>query len=322
MSTRPRNKKYEVKLNNIYRTLQKNKETKWFNEETEKSTNEEIKPILKKDQSPNKQECYLCKKNNYLDYFHNKTNCTRFRAYQQTEIPSPLMESDSDDYKTFPPTPQNDQDDDNDGAVLAESEEEEDQLGFGLFDNDEPDPTLNPCPGPSHQLLMQPIGTVQGIVPHHQPPMQPTTPPEPQQLQIQDIRPDGQDKVEAPQEPHTQPVVDPNFRDPPQQDLEPQVQPPLAPIPKFIKPKKGDNIYYYDTSTDGWKLAKILSKVQGYSGNWYNIQETGGEKCSKELTIDTVWKFQDPAKSKFYEWRWRDIKDDLDSANEDDPYSQ
>ena len=125
------------------------------------------------------------------------------------------------------------------------------------------------CPRPLTTIQHSPLDPSHPTSPEAE-----NTPPSPRPSTSQEtgVRPPER----CPYDPNPHREVDPNFRDPPR------------PIPKYIKPKKGDKIYYFDPTSDTWEGVTILSKIRGYGGDWYNIQENNGNKCSKELADNTL----------------------------------
>ena len=112
---------------------------------------------------------------------------------------------------------------------------------------------------------------------------------------------DDEDRFEdAPENP------DSDMEEIPREEVMEQIEEPEPPPkpPDFVKPKKGDSIKYFDKQSEVWRTVIILSSIRGYGGTWYNVERENKEKLSVSLSKDSVWKFTEHVKNRYFEWRW------------------
>ena len=144
------------------------------------------------------------------------------------------------------------------------------------------------------------------------------------QMDELDILTDGEEEMEEVQAEH---LVNPVMEGP-EEDVFPEVQaehsdnpvmegpeddvlPQFRDPPKYKKPKRGDQIQYYNADTDGFVTATITSNVKGYKNVWFNIKRDDSSKGSVELSEDTLWRFVDVSRNAFYNSRWGQVIEDM-----------
>ena len=83
--------------------------------------------------------------------------------------------------------------------------------------------------------------------------------------------------------------------------------------PPFTPPKKQDAIEYFNNEDDTWISAVITSKIRGYK-DWYNVRFTNRtmKNCSVLLSEESLWRFTDQRKNRYFRWKWGDLCQAMD----------
>ena len=205
-------------------------------------------------------ECFYCKRCGYSDYQHDKKSCYR---YQRAAPPQPNIPRHQESYR--------DSDSDDDwyrkethvNMVDDNYAEEEEELFVDAQDDGQ---AL--ADGPDENQFDE-----EGLNADNEHDF-------PQHNDDIDDAGAAEEQIDDNPAARALPEVEPQFRDP----------------PVYVRPKKGEVIEYFQTSTDGWASATIISSISGYKNSWFNIEHEDNSKCSVELTEDTVWRYEDDAK--------------------------
>ena len=83
-----------------------------------------------------------------------------------------------------------------------------------------------------------------------------------------------------------------------------EVVPQFRDPPVYEEPKKGDNIEYYETETDSWKEAVVITVLKRWK-EWYNVKHIDGTQGSVNLGKETLWRFKETQTNERYRGRKR-----------------